>query len=91
MCLGDRASQSVRPIDRPCLSVTHAPAVVESKLRFDEQNPLGVAAVTQQPPDGWGELHHKAEGRGGFGLVLFYSSPVSESASSQLGHTNQTS
>ena len=52
VCLGDRASHRVRPSRRPCLTVTYTPAVVESKLGSIERNFLGVAPVTQKPPDG---------------------------------------
>src|SRR6516225_11559531 len=61
-CLGDRASHRARPSRRPCLIVTHTPALVESKLRFDGSNLLGVAPVTQQTSDGWGgrQTHQEA-------------------------------
>ena len=49
MCLGDRASPPrSTAFLRPCLTVTHAPAVVESKLCSTERNLPGVALVTQQ-------------------------------------------
>ena len=39
VCLGDRASQLRTAVRRPRLTVTHTPAVVESKLRFDRAEP----------------------------------------------------
>ena len=51
-CLGDRVSHRVRPSRRPCSTVTHAPAVVGQNCGSMERNLLGVAPVTQQPPDG---------------------------------------
>src|SRR5262245_46483140 len=53
-CLGRPGPRPLRRTAflRPCLIVTHIPAVVESEMRSTEWNLLGVALATQQPPDG---------------------------------------